>query len=775
MKRHIYCTLFLAAALSVPALQAEPMDAKAFQAALQTIQQTAGKDRTKLTDEYLKMLASAELVPNQQQTLCERALDQAASREASLGLRKDTAAKVAAYLKTANGQNLPAFGRARLLSRLTEIEKITQNEKDALTHFSELAAAVGKAAAAWKAEAAKPKPDKSLERADADYRKLLWQTLVRCGTDVDFGKKLFAMAKPYLNEKQIPVFEIGYIGQAARKSGDRKTFAELKAKALAMPYGPVRSEITGLLRFGAGDIISLELIEADLKNPNITPSEKAALWNAKRQFAGDVRWFQREINNPNAYKRWRACTDEILKCGVGGHAGFFAGNANTAFGYGDFAFAEEQIEKAVKLNRSGSMDTALMIWLWKKDHAKVAALVEEECASNKNLKDDQRLFLQAVVFFDKHSFKEYLRDFCGNIEKKTGARMPDKDKLLLARRVSELFFRARRYEVCRDIYNGTFRDLYVKLEPKVYCVRFVDDPPRTADGFCRTKYFNDWAGMETRFWVYGDNLNMNNRIDVKRLLKESEQPKIPEEWRTGICCLCDTEGLHIYVRCEDPAVEEVITKKRNGGSLECIFRPSKDSVYNMWFFDKLPSAVDGVNVDWSAPSPRYGLTEETIFRDACVTKSGIVTHAFIPWTSFYQNLPFNGKVWYYGMQRYCKGGSQTISGQGHELSRMLNLKFNFTPEQERAIKRNICLTAFNTFKANRNLPVWRTDSKLGDPAFYKSELEALVNELNEAGAQLEKPDADINALFEKYVPTWMSFDYVIAEKRRNYLRKSLLQ
>ena len=775
MKQHLYCTLFLAAVLSIPALQAAPMDTKSFQAAVQTIQQTAGKDRAKQADEFLKMLASNEdLTPDQRCNLCERAMGLAAARDASLDFRKRTSETVRAYLKTKNGQTLPAFGRARLLATLTEAEKNTRNEKDALAHFAELNAAAGKAVAAWKAESAKPKPDKALERAANDYTKLVWQTLVRCCTSVDFGKQMFAMAKPNLNESRIAVFEIGHIGQAARKSGDRKTFDALKAKALAMPFGPTRSEITYLLRFGAGEIISLELIEADLKNPQITPNEKIGLLHAKRQFAGDVRWFQRGLNNPEAYKRWRACTDELLKCGAGGWS-FFAGNANTAFGYGDFAFAEGQIEQAVKLNRSGSMDTALMIGLWKKDHAKVAALVEEECASNKGLKDDQRIFLQATAFFDKHSFEDFLRDFCGDVEKKAGKRMSDKEKLLLVRRVSELFFRARRYEVCRDIYNGTFKHLYVKLEPKVYRVGFVDNPPRTADGFCRTKYFDDWKGMETRFWVYGDNLNMNNDKDVKRLLKESEQPKVPEEWRTGLYGLCDAEGLHLYLRCEDPAVEDIITKKRNGGQLECIFRPSAESAYHMWFFDSLPSATDSVNVDWSSPSPRYKTTDDSIFRDACMTKSGVAAHIFIPWAVFYRNLPFNGKVWYFGMQRYCKGGAQTISGQAHELARMLNLKFDFTPEQIRAIKRNICLTAFNTFKANRNLPVWSNDADLGDPKFYKQELDALVKELNEAGALLAKPDADFDTIFEKYVPIWMEFDYIVSEKRRNYLRKSFFE
>lgn len=358
---------------------------------------------------------------------------------------------------------------------------------------------------------------------------------------------------------------------------------------------------------------------------------------------------------------------------------------------------------------------------------------------------------------------------------KPADKMTSADKLLLLRRVSELYFPTRRYEVCRDIYNYTYNEMFYTITPKVYNVRFVKDPPRSADGFARSAYYGDWANMETRFTPYGNCPNISNSTDVTWFLKDTKKPEIKPEWKTGVMALCNEEGVHLYFRGNDPKIEDVTTGKRTAGDYECTFRPSEESVYNMWFFNNLPSAKDEVNLDFASPSPRYSLTEDHFLRDACLTPEAVVAHTFIPWYAFPKFLPFNGKCWYLGLQRWCAGGSMTLSGQVHELARMLNLKFNFTPEQELAVKRHICLKAFNTFNKNFDRYVWETDKELGDPEFYKSELEPLVKELRDAGAELQKEGADVNMFFEKYLDTWANFSYVMEAKRKDYLKKKFFK
>lgn len=749
MKKILLFVLFFTISTALVSAYASKLDNKTFQQKFRTAQRAG--DQAKQANACLALIKTEPLTPDQKFTLWEYSLRMAENRSVKEEMKKEIILALTAYLKTPDSRTFSPLQRAKLLRGLVLLETAHLHDHAAAeAYFSELTDLV--------------------RSADSkDCRAVLVSLINSKINDVEFSSMALGKAKNLLPADRLAVYEIGIPGTYALEHGDQKTFCSLKSKAMALPFGPIRTESLKLLKRGTNPTVHRELLDALLKDPGLSPAERMRLLSEKRSLCGNVSWFQRGFNEVGAYERWRACTDEMLKCGELDAAALFR-NAETAFGYGDFEFALNQTEKALAKNKGDLPDTALMVYLWKKDHARITALIAAELAKPK-LGAERAKFLKAVAFLNTHPFKEFIGDF----STVTLGLQSDKDKLLLARQVSDLFFRARRYEVCRDIYNVTYRDLYVKLEPLVYKVRFADDIPRTADGFARTKYFDDWSGMETRFWVYGDDPNISNDIDVKRFLKESVQPQIKPEWRTGICGLCDAEGLHLFIRCEDPDVQEIITKKRNGGGLECYFRPDPDSVYSMWFLQDLPSAMDDVNVDWASPSPRYKRTDDVIFRDACMTKSGVAAHFFIPWHAFHRYLPFNGKMWYFGMQRWCKGGDQTISGQGHELARMLQLKFEFAPEQKKAILRTVCKTAFNTFKANQQISVWSEDAALGDPAFYKQELEALVKELNEAGDLLDKPDADLDAIYQKYVPQWAEFDYIIAEKRRNYLRSSFFR
>ncbi len=749
MKKLLFSILLSSSAFVFFTGNVSGLERKDFQQKFRAVQ-SAG-DLLKQKEACFVLLKTETLTPEQKFILREYSLRLAENRNMKAETRKEIIDTLTAYLKSPDSQIFSPLQRAKLLQRLVLFElTVLQDRAAAEVYFKELT------------ELAKL-PE------SGDIRALIGNLINSRINDIEFCHKAFFQAKNVLPPDRLTVFEIAIPGSYALSRGDWKTFSEFKKKAISMPFGPGRRECLRFLKRGTGKNIQMELLDAMLKDPELKPADRIRILSEKRNIIGDVSWFQRDFSEPDRYKRWRKLTDEMLQCGEL-DANMLFRNAETAFGYGDFAFSEDQVGRALLKNKGNLPDIPLIVYLWKKDHKKISELVSQETMKPK-LSSDRVLFLKGVEFFDTHSFSEFISSFSTD----TLGLKTDREKLLLMRKISDLFFRARRYEVCRDIYNGTFRNLYVKLEPKVYIVRFAENLPRTADGFVRTEYFDDWSGMETRFWVYGDEPNISNDIDVKRFLKESVQPQIDPAWRTGICGLCDAEGLHLYIRCEDPGVQEIITHKRDGGGLECYFRPDPDAVYQMWFLQNLPSAVDDVNVDWALPGPRYQLTDDVIFRDACMTKSGVAAHFFIPWYAFSRYLPFDGKMWYFGMQRWCKGGNQTISGQGHELTRMLQLQFKFTPDQLKAIKRTVCKTAYNMFKASKTLPVWRDDTALGDPEFYKSELESLVKELDEAGKLLEKSDTDIDMVYEKYLPLWSHFEHIVSEKRRNYLRRSFFQ
>ncbi len=566
--------------------------------------------------------------------------------------------------------------------------------------------------------------------------------------------------------------ELGLFGRHAIASGDQASFDAAKKTALSLPFGYPRSDIVALLAQRAPNEIATELFMLEMKNPNMNPRDKFNRLNDLRNRCGNVNWFQRGFNDEGAYKRWKELTDKMLEVNNStakkdlAHFSFYQKNAHTAFGYGDFTFAEQQIVRAMerakemKQKNTANMDTAVMICLWKKDAEKVSALIQTEL--QENVKAD-KLYWSVIDFFSRGgTMKGFDKAFPG---------LTSEAKLRVIRRASEMMFRGKRYDICRDIYNDILKNQFISLEGKKYTARFDANPPQTADGFARTPYYNDWKNMETRFVPYGDSPNIDTNTDVKRFLKDAVQPEIKKGYETGIYCLYDTNGLHIYVRANDADIHEVVEGARNAGTFECTFRPHADAPYHMWFMQDMPKATDDINLEYASPSPRYRNTGDYFRFDGALTPDGVAGHTFIPWIAFYDNLPVNGKCWYFGMQRWGKGGGQTISGQVHELARMLQIRFDFDEAVLKKIKRNLCKIAYNRFKQSYSLKVWKTDDKLGDPEFYEKELAPLVAELEEAGKLLDAEKADIDAVFDKYMAQWAEFEYTIAEKRNLYLKK----
>ncbi len=687
----------------------------------------------------------------------------------------NVAEKLAAKAKLTSDKNVSdvAFRLAENALRFTGDKALAGK------YFAGLGKLLAAKKAVYKKDAAKAKKGQNVA-SFYPYRdvanRVFWCLEKYLEQNKDIAAVSFNSVKKDLPEDYQLWIELGLFGRYAVISGDLVTFNKAKAAALALPFGSPRGKIVDMLAQRAPMEIATELYMAEMKNPDMKPRDKFNRLGDLRSKCGNVNWFQRGFNDEGAYKRWKDLTDKMLdvnnsteKKDLAGSE-FYQRNANTAFGYGDFAFAEQQIARAMerakeqKRANTQNMDTAVMIYLWKKDKKKVSELIENELKENKNA---DKLYWSVIDFFSKGGT---MKKFDGKFKDLTS-----EEKLRIIRRASEMMFRGKRYDVCKDIYNDILNNQFISLEPKKYTAKYMDNPPQTADGFARTPLYKDWKNMETRFVPYGDNPNINTDTDVKRFLKDAKQPEITKGYETGIYCLYDTEGLHIYVRGNDADIHEVREGKRDAGMFECTFRPHADAPYHMWFMQQMPKALDDINLEYACPSPRYRNTQDYFRFDGALTPEGVVGHTFIPWIAFYDNLPTDGKCWYFGMQRWSKGGGQTISGQVHELARMLNIKFDFSEAVLKKIKLNLCKIAYNRFLQSYNLKVWKTDDKLGDPEFYNSELAPLVDELTIAGKLLEDKNVNIHEVFDKYMARWAEFEYTIAEKRNLYLKKKFFE
>jgi hypothetical protein len=529
------------------------------------------------------------------------------------------------------------------------------------------------------------------------------------------------------------------------------------------------------------------ILRQALKRPGYTDAQRHTLLLQLRML-NRPRAFNYGFFTPGAYEGYRVLADEDLL--VVGRAltdgtlkrdrtlaGQFHELAQTADEFGDHPFAAAMLAEA---RGSHPLDfafvpLALSQALRSNSLDAVRAVIDPILANEKESAANTSLLRAIRSIVEHRAFKTFDADVFG------GQPFTDAERMLLIRRASEILFRGERYDLCRLAHEEVFQNMFTPVNYKSYAVQSLPNAPRTADGWARSTHYGNWARMETRFVPYGDGYDMGNSTDIARHLKSAPPPAIPDGYRTGVHLVHDETGLHIYIRCDDPAVGEIVAGTRKGDSIELLVRPGEDAAYHSWYFNAPPQDNDEPHlVNWASPTPRYRLTYDHFTKDSTTTPEAVVAHTFIPWLAFYDRLPVDGTVWTFGMQRWGRH-AVTLSGSVHELARALALSFTFTPAELTAIKRHVAVQAFNRYHAIRQnagefIQTWN-NPVLGDPAFYAAELAPLLDELDQAGRRLTAPapDADIAAIYERDVPQWAEINHAVAERRNAYLRRALLK
>ena len=524
-----------------------------------------------------------------------------------------------------------------------------------------------------------------------------------------------------------------------------------------------------------------------LDNPAYGDVHRHRLLSALRQL-NRVNVFNYNFHTPGAYEKFKSlATEELavverglasgeIKRGQGLAIHTYHAIAATSADFGDYAFARAALSEA---RRDYPLDyrfvpLALRLALQSNSVALVREIVSPILENEKEREENKRFLKGVMHVFEGKPLGQFNAAVFGE-----DAASPA-DRMALLRRVSETLFRAGHYDLCRKIQDEIFTNMFTPVAFKRDTVTFMEDVPKTADSWARSEFYDRWDLMETRFVPYGDGYDMNDRTDQTRHLKDAEKPQVDPTYRTGVHIVCERTGLHIFMRCDDPDIEEVVLGERRGDGLELLLRPGEDAAYHSWYFHAAPvSTEDPWVVNWATPTKHYRLTDDFVEKDAAATADGHVAHTFIPWLAMYDKLPVAGNVWKFGMQRWGKAPC-TLSGLVHELERALRLEFGFKPGELTDIKRTVAMLAFNEYRKTRQdkgafIQTWN-DKLLGDPEFYESEVKDLVAELDAAGEKLMSPalDPEIAGIYDRYVPLWAEIEYVIADRRSAYLKERLL-
>lgn len=590
-------------------------------------------------------------------------------------------------------------------------------------------------------------------------------------TDPVLAASIFAEHKALMNEDQISSLEVSFLKEAVHER-DRAGFDKRLAAFLAQPMS--ERKVNGLTRIaraiqGLDDTLAEKLLREALADKAVTGQQRVRLLTS--------------LANMGGYRDWKTVQLETLAFADKGEIPLrldmlqFA----KAFEYNDFVFAADLLKRALILAPKdynvllGVAQGALI-----RNDLMAAAGALRTALENERLPKGDRDFTEALLFFAEGKP-------VGGFDQAFAAKQyAAADKLRLFYKVSEFLFRCQRYELCRAIHGEIMTNMFslAPLEKKTFTVEYDRQAPRTAEAWARTPAYKNWDGMETRFVPYGDMFDYSVSTDIGRYLIDAVPPESPEGYRTGVFFLCDDEGLHIYVRADDPNPDDIVALKRTGGNIEMKFKAGAGQApYNV-FFHSLPNATGGYVVDWSAPTKTYALARDIFKRDAVSTPEGIAAHVFVPWHYFCAQLPFDGNDWQFGMIRGIPGVAQlTLTGDYHEFGRLVHLVFKVTPQECIDLKRKMANRIFMVYSRLRNNPnefiqAWN-DSALGDPAFFTTVLEPMLKDLDEAGARLTGEKAlsagEVEEVFAKYVPAWENIKYAVAEKRAAYLKEKFMK
>ncbi len=602
----------------------------------------------------------------------------------------------------------------------------------------------------------------------------------------EMALKQFDQFKDKMSEGEQNAF-YAELAKSYKGSNNRKGFDDVLARLKALPLesriSPYGQILKTLHEFDSD--LARKLLDQELAQ-KLSPAQRQAYLAVKQGFY-DPPIFNYGFNSPGQYKAWRDVIRERIaledanKDDAG--ARFFTNAAGKVWEIERMVWFDDLDTAEMMLGRSLALwpaDRKLMnlkaqVLAIRGDAKGAAGLLRETLLLRGTNAQTTNEVSRVVAFLEGKGIKGF-----------DGVNAPlaltSEQRLAALRQTSRQLFTYRRYDDCRAIFNEITGKMYAPDLIREHTATYMPNAPKSADGFVRTDMYGDWAKMETRFYPYGDCYGENSSVDAKRHLRDAEQPVCDEKYRTGVRVVYDDEGVHVFIRCDDPAIDEVKLGKRAAGELEMCFRPGdQEKPYHSIFFCGLPATDNPHDCEWAMPGRHYRRNADTFAKDAALTAEGVVAHLSIPWIAFYDDLPVGGNVWELGIIRGCPAGLYTIGGIVHEISRGMRIKFDFTPAQLVNLKRRVSVMAFNRYSALRKddgkfIKGWN-DKLLGDPDFYAAEVAPLLDELDKAGEELLAPcaDKDVEKFFSKYAPLWAEIDYEIAQRRTTYLNDMLFK
>ena len=357
-------------------------------------------------------------------------------------------------------------------------------------------------------------------------------------------------------------------------------------------------------------------------------------------------------------------------------------------------------------------------------------------------------------------------------------------KVALLQDANILFMSARAYTAARLLKARIDARLAAAYAPNRYTCRFLEAAPVGAGAWAASGFVADPANLNTAFLPYpaGEEEKLTADMGAVRPLAEKE-PETMRGRETAIAMAYDTQGWHLFIRCDDPDLAQIMREGgRRGSSLEMFFAPGlKDEVYYQWIV-KLAEKQLSI-YDWNTPHRFYRYLENrpgSLQAETAVLPRGWATLVTVGWEALYDKLPFiegNESTWRFSTMRWGPV-SMTWGGTVHEPGRWGLVEFAPpTPAQLTEIRRELVRKAWWRYTSRRDALRDYWGGARGDPAFLNQVLTPFFQQQDAFAERMSGVGAwtpgEVAAVFEAQVPVWMEIDVLVDERRKQYLKQVL--
>lgn len=362
--------------------------------------------------------------------------------------------------------------------------------------------------------------------------------------------------------------------------------------------------------------------------------------------------------------------------------------------------------------------------------------------------------------------------------------IPKPELLAIVQNANILFMSAREYGVAKVLKARADALIDASRVPSVHTCCFLAEVPKGAGAWAQSDFVKDARNANTRFFAYPGGEEDKLAADVGALRPLAEKnPEAAKGRETALYMAYDIYGWHIFIRTDEPDIEQIMLEDgRRGSTLEMFFAPGlKGEVYYQWLVKLAQAKVDIYH--WNTPHRFYRYLENkvgSLQSETAVLKTGWGTAITIAWEALYDKLPFlegNEDAWRFSTMRWGPV-SMTWGGTVHETGRWGMVKWHPpTPAQLLEIQRNIVRKAWWRYQARKAQLSEFWKSARGDHAFYDEVLAPFFAEQDAFREQMKQGaqwDAKtVSAFFAEQVPLWMELDHLVAGWRADFITHNL--